>query len=134
MGNDKMEAMAEAKLLDYNPDKSCFIIIGKVKARLEVQKQLQICPLMLCGSDMKEEKHAKYLGDWLICHGLAYSVNVTVKKRKGLVTLSIYEIRAVIAGRTYLLTLCRSWKIHNCSFIDVCWQLDLAAPYPLYIS
>ena len=96
MGNDKMEAMAESKLLDYNLDKSCFIIIGKIKARLEMQKQLQNCPLMLCGSNMKEEKHAKYLGDWLSCHGLADSVNVTVKKRKGLVTLSIYEIRAVI--------------------------------------
>ena len=77
MGNDKMEAMAESKLLDYNLDKSCFIIIGKIKARLEMQKQLQNC-------------------DWLSCHGLADSVNVTVKKRKGLVTLSIYEIRAVI--------------------------------------
>ena len=68
--NDKMEAMAESKLLDYNLDKSCFIIIGKIKARLEMQKQLQNC-------------------DWLSCHGLADSVNVTVNKRKGLVTLSL---------------------------------------------
>ena len=96
MGNDKMEAMAESKLLNYNLDKSCFIIVGKIKARLEMQKQLQNCPLMLCGASMKEEKHAKYLGDWISCDGLADSVNVTVKKRKGLVTLSIYEIRAVI--------------------------------------
>ena len=96
MGNDKMETLAETKLLNYNMDKSCYMVIGKLKARNEMQKQLQNCPLTLCGSNMKEEKSAKYLGDWLSCLGLADSVDVTVKKRKGLVSLAIYEIRAVI--------------------------------------
>ena len=84
MSNGKMEAMAESKLLDYNLDKSCFIIIGKIKARSEMQKQLQNCPLTLCGSNMKEEKHAKYLGDWLSCHGLADSVDITIKNLRDL--------------------------------------------------
>ena len=61
-----------------------------------MQQQLQKCPLTLCGANMKEEKHAKYLGDWLSCLGLADSVDLTIKKRKGLVTLAIFEIRAVI--------------------------------------
>ena len=82
MGNDKMEALAETKLLNYNLDKSCFIVIGKVKARIEMQQQLQNCPLTLCGANMKEEKHAKYLGDWLSCLGLADSADLTIKKRK----------------------------------------------------
>ena len=31
MGNNKMEAMAETKLLDFNMDKSCLIVISKKK-------------------------------------------------------------------------------------------------------
>jgi hypothetical protein len=96
MGNNKMEAMAESKLLNYNLDKSCFIVMGKKKTRQEILTQLKTNPLQLCGADMKQELHAKYLGDWLSCHGLSDSVDLTVKKRKGLVTQSIYEIRAVI--------------------------------------
>ena len=45
---------------------------------------------------MKQEEKAKYLGDWLSCHGLADSVETTVRKRKRLVTMSIFETRAVV--------------------------------------
>ena len=45
---------------------------------------------------MKQEIKAKYLGDWLSSYGLSDSVAATVKKRKGLVVQSVYEIRAVI--------------------------------------
>ena len=44
----------------------------------------------------KQEKQAKYSGDWISCNGLADSVAVTVSKRKGLVMQSIYETRAVV--------------------------------------
>ena len=91
-------AMAESKLLNYNLDKSCFIVMGNKQTRQDIHTQLQTNPVQLCGADMKQEMEAKYLGDWLSCHGLSDSVNITVKKRKGLVTLSIYEIRAVIEG------------------------------------
>ena len=53
-GNYKIEALAETKLLNYNLDISCFIVIGKVKARIEMQQQLQNCPLILCGANMKD--------------------------------------------------------------------------------
>ena len=39
---------------------------------------------------MKKEEQAKY------SQGLAESISVTVKKRKGMVTKSMYEIRTVI--------------------------------------
>ena len=96
MGISKMEALAETKLLNYNLEKSCFIVIGKNKERKEIQQQLVHQPLKLCGNDMVQEENAKYLGDWISCFGLSDSVNVTIKKRKGLVTLAIYEIRAVV--------------------------------------
>ena len=45
---------------------------------------------------MKQEEQAKYLGDYLSHLGLGESVAATVNKRKGMVTLSIFEIRTVI--------------------------------------
>ena len=96
MGNDKMETMAETKLLDFNLDKSCFIVVGNKKKRQEIQDKLALTPLQLCGSDMKQEEQAKYLGDYLSHLGLAGSVAATVNKRKGLVTKSIFEIRTVV--------------------------------------
>jgi hypothetical protein len=85
VGNNKMEAMAESKLLNYNLDKSCFIVMGKKKTRQEILTRLETNS----GADMKQELHAKYIGDWLSCHGLSDSVDRTVKRRKGLVTQSI---------------------------------------------
>ena len=39
MGISKMEALAGTKLLNYNLEKSCFIVIGKNKERKEIQQQ-----------------------------------------------------------------------------------------------
>ena len=96
MGNNKMESLAETKLLNFNLDKSCFVVIGNEKSRRMIHDQLLDNPLILCGKEMKQEIKAKYLGDWLSSEGLSDSVAATVKKRKGLVVQSIYEIRAVI--------------------------------------
>ena len=35
-----MEALAETKLLNYNLEKSCFIVLGNKKSRKEVEEQL----------------------------------------------------------------------------------------------
>ena len=126
MGNNKMEAMAESKLLNYNLDKSCFIVMGNKKTRQVIHTQLETSPLLLCGADMKQETQAKYLGDWLTCHGLSDSVTITVKKRKGLVSLSIYEIRSVIED-------CRSQVCGGLSAgLDI-WELAVL-PKLLYNS
>ena len=95
-GNDKMEALAETKLLNFNLEKSCFIVMGNKKTRREMQEKVQDHPIHLCGINMKQEEQAKYLGDWLSALGLADSVAYTVKKRKGLAIHSIHEIRAVV--------------------------------------
>ena len=96
IGNDKMETMAETKLLDFNLDKSCFLVMGGKRPRQEIEDKLALNPLQLCGSDMKKEDKFKYLGDYLSSLGLAGSVEATVNKRKGLVTRSIFEIRTVV--------------------------------------
>ena len=61
MGNNKMEAMAESKLLNYNLDKSCFLLIGNTNAKQGMQDQLSSQTLQLCGQDMRQETEAKYL-------------------------------------------------------------------------
>ena len=45
---------------------------------------------------MSKVASVKYLGDWLSENGLADSVEMTVEKRKGLVSKSIYDIWSVI--------------------------------------
>ena len=95
-GNDKMESLAESKLLDYNLEKSCFILVGKKNAREKLEEQNERSPLTLCGRNMVQENCAKYLGDWIASEGLAESVSVTVRKRKGTVAMSIGDIRTIV--------------------------------------
>ena len=95
IGNVKMEAMAETKLLDFNMDKSCLIAIGRKKARTALEKKLIENPPQLYGRDMKQVKAEKYLGDQ-ISSTLAESVAATVTKRSGRVLQSIFEIRTVL--------------------------------------
>ena len=81
MGIDKMEALAETKLLDYSLEKYCFVVMGNKKSKLKMEKQLAETPLQMCGVNMKQEEQAKYLGDYLSNLGLAGSVAATVSKR-----------------------------------------------------
>ena len=97
MGNNKMEAMAETKLLDFNMDKSCLIVIGKKKkVRGDMENKLAQNPPLLYGKKMKQVKVEKYLGEQISSGGLAESVTATVNKRTGRVLQSIFEIRTMI--------------------------------------
>ena len=96
MGNFKMEAVMESKLLDFNLSKSCFIVIGSKKSTIIMNKKLDEKPLTLCGKPMKRIEKDKYLGDLISSAGLADSVNSTIKKRVGKVYSLIYEITAVV--------------------------------------
>jgi hypothetical protein len=96
MGNDKVETMAETKLLDFNLDKSCIIIIGKGKPRIEMGKQFSENLPLLYGQEMNIVMEEKYLGDRIIAGGLRASILATIKKRQGLVINKIFEIKAVI--------------------------------------
>ena len=95
-GNLKMEVIAETKLLDYNHDKSGFIVVGEKKAKQKLIQELDESPLMFCKKPMKQEKITKYLGDWISTDGLADSVKVTVSKRFGLVHRAIADIRVIV--------------------------------------
>ena len=94
-GNNLLEKVIGEKSLEFNTDKSCFMLMGNKSARKKLQKQLQQTPLALCEQPMKEVKVLKYLGEFLSVD-LAESVHQTVIKRASIVKQTIYEIRAVI--------------------------------------
>ena len=73
-GNDLVSHVMESKLLDFNLDKSCYLVIGKEKEKEELRKQLDVSPLSLSGFPMKEVKQEKYLGDYVHCNGNPDSV------------------------------------------------------------
>ena len=83
-------------MINFNVDKSGFVIFGSEQRRLEILNELDVKPLELCGMKMKQISSVKYLGDFLSERGLGDSVHVTVSKRKGLVTRAIYDIKSVI--------------------------------------
>ena len=96
--------MLETKLLKFNSAKSGYLLFGSKKKKWELMKELRTTPLKLCGEAMKQEKAAKYLGDFLSEAGLADSVSTTVKKRKGMVSRAIFDdcrshvVGGIVAG------------------------------------
>ena len=52
-GNNKMEYVMETKLLDFNLDKSCVIVMGSKKKKAENESQSRDNPLKLCGKEIK---------------------------------------------------------------------------------
>ena len=44
-GNDRMENVAQTKLLNFNISKSCYTIFGSKQRRLEIEKNIELCPL-----------------------------------------------------------------------------------------
>ena len=93
--NNLMETIIGKKSLEFNLDKSSFMVMGNKKSRKVINSHLMKSPIKLCGSNMKEVKVLKYLGDYL-AHSLEESVHHTVLQRLGLAKHSIYEIRAII--------------------------------------
>ena len=83
-GNDRMQNVAETKLLNFNISKSCYTIFGSKRRRLEMEKDIELCPLKLCGEKMVYESSIKYLGDILSNQGLTESAESTINARKGL--------------------------------------------------
>ena len=95
-GNKRIEAVMETKLLDFNLDKSCYIIMGSKKRKEEMEIELKENPLILCAYPMKKVKIKKYLWDIISTAGLSERVQATIEKRKGQVVSSIIETKAVV--------------------------------------
>ena len=94
-GNDKMEALAESKLLDYNHEKSSMLILGSRKFQKKINDELKSNPIIFCGKIMAVKESEKYLGDYLT-NNLSESVFKKTQHRKGLVLRLIQKIRVTI--------------------------------------
>ena len=94
-GNERIEEMINMKVLEFNVEKSSYVIIGNKKERKKLKEQLNKQPLLLCGEPMKEVKSVKYLGDW-VSFDLKDSIHETVLKRIGVAKHSIYELRTIV--------------------------------------
>ena len=78
-------------MLKINLDKSQVTVIGGKKARNKLSLELERKPLVLEGKPMKNISDICYLGD-TISGSLGDSVKVTVNKRIGVASHSIFEI------------------------------------------
>ena len=94
-GNNLMEEVIEQKCLQFNLDKSCFVIMGNKKQRKKFEKDLEKSPLTLCNQKMKEVKLLKFLGDY-VSYNLQNSIHQTVLKRVGIAKQTVLEIRTVV--------------------------------------
>ena len=95
-GNELVTHVMESKLLDFNIDKSCYMVVGNPKWKVGIMKSLESSPLTLSGFPMKGVIQEKYLGDYIHCLGNPESVTATVNARHGLATTAISEIKSVL--------------------------------------
>ena len=94
-GNNRLEILAETKLLDYNLSKCFVIILGEKNARKKLLEEFNEKPPKLYGKNVEIVTQESYLGDELGI-GVSESISLTIKKRTGLVKKSIFEIVAVV--------------------------------------
>ena len=94
-GLDRFEALANSKLLQYNPLKSCFVILGKTKARIELEEKFSQNPPLLYGQPLAVNHKGTYLGDEL-SKSVSESISLTIKKRIGLTKRAIFEIKRIV--------------------------------------
>ena len=122
-GNDLVSHVMESKLLDFNVDKSCYMVVGDNKSKTGLIKQLEATPLSLAGFPMNQVEKEKYLGDFIHCNGNADSVTATVDARTGPTMSAIFETKSVLED-------CRSDAAGGlCLGLEI-WELSIL-PYLL---
>ena len=87
--------MAESKILDFNLDKCCLVIMGNKKFRKRIKHEMDANPVIFCGKSIKTLESEKYLGDYFGV-SLPESVFITVQKRRGMCERLIREIKVTI--------------------------------------
>ena len=72
--NNRMEAVAESKLLDFNLDKSSVILIWSKKFIRITKEKYKVNPIMLCNHKIKLSESESFLGDKI---GSSLSISVS---------------------------------------------------------
>ena len=122
-GNDLVSHVMESKLLDFNINKSCYMVVGDNKSKTGLIRQLEASPLSLAGFPTNQLEKEKYLGDLIHCNGNSDSVTATVDARTGPTISAIFETKSVIED-------CRSDAAGGlCLGLEI-WELSIL-PYLL---
>ena len=91
-GNDRLENLAETKLLSYNLDKTCIIFMGAKKAREKLMDDFISNPPCLYGKPVKLLDAESYLGD-VLGSSVSESISLTINKREVLIRKAVFNIK-----------------------------------------
>ena len=94
-GNNIMEEVINRKGLEFNHEKSNFLVVGNTKNRKKIKAEIERSPIKLEGNTMTEVKMMRYLGDQLSIN-LEESVHQTVLKRLAAAKYAIHEVRTIV--------------------------------------
>ena len=95
MGLDRLQNLADTKLLEFNHKKTMIIFMGNKKAREELEEDFERNRPCLYDKPVNLEKQGTYLGDEL-GPSVAESISLTIKKRIGLAKKAIFDIKLII--------------------------------------
>ena len=95
IGVSKLEALAETEILNFNEDKTRYVLFGSGKSRKKLEEDFERNPVRLYGRTMKESKFKRYLGEQ-VGQSLAESVSATVSKRIGRAKQCVFEIKTIV--------------------------------------
>ena len=96
IGNIKLHAMMEDKLLTCHPTKTCYVVVGTPKFREKILAEVEDDPIMFGDFACKSQTSEVYLGDVISSLGLEASVELTIQRRLGLVRGAMYETKAIM--------------------------------------
>ena len=96
IGNVKMAALMKDKQLEVHPDKTGYIVLGSLKFKEKICREVLITPIRFGSMVTKMKTQDKYLGDIIHSDGLGASVEATVKDRIGKVKGAMYEAAAIM--------------------------------------
>ena len=94
--NNRFEQCVQPKLLDFNTDKSCFVITGPKTGQNRLRQELISTPLTLYGVKLNEKLSEKYHGDLIHTAGVSESAHLTVLERSRQLHTKISEARTIV--------------------------------------
>ena len=81
-GNEKMDKVIQKLGLEFNLNKTVYLLAGDKVSRAKTRIELMENPLSISSNIMKEKEVYKYLGQLLSSQGLSHSIALTIEARE----------------------------------------------------
>ena len=95
-GMVRLEAMLSERGLEAHSEKTGYLVFGCKKFKEEVEKEVELRPLMFGKFEVARKQSDKYLGQVLHEGGLARSVQATIEERTGKIKGAIYTTASIL--------------------------------------